>query len=1054
MHEALTRTPFVAFGMLVIGVTLPGVARAVDPVTYADVDGICGGLTPCYMTISEAVFNAADPDGFESGDAAQIFVFPGVYPETVVLNELNLGTEDGDVQLITVDEAGVPTPGTATVNPGVGTAIVRFGGAILGHVLVDGFIVQSGTGSGLDIGGHASVIVSNVVANGNGGTGIRATNFAGMIAVSNCTANDNAGTGIAVSVGFGSVQVTNAEANNNGARGISATSSDGSVTVTTVTASGNVTDGLWTSALTSVSITSATADGNGDTGIRVEADSASVQSSHANDNDYGVWMTLAGIESANVRDTIADQNAIYGIRISNTGGSAIVERCSASNGIAGVGLWLNVFGPVLVRDVTADENGSAGMEIQFSELGATLENCSADANIAGHGVRIDGSLGLVRISDTTADGNGTFGIEVPPFLESLAVVERSSTSGNISGFGMSLTVVGDVLITDTVADGNGAFGILAVAVENNVTIRRCSANGNLTAWGISTNSLLNTTIADTTANQNGTFGMRLDLESGDATIQHCNADGNLTAHGIRVFMPLGDGGAILVTDTTADGNASFGMTIEAESGGPASVQRCRMNDNLKAHGLAIRAGGSSIVADTVANGNDDAGMMIQSLFDAVTIERCTASENSMEGFDVSAGLNIIVRQVTAIGNQIGLASLGGNELTVEDSRFQRNLVYGVYADGALMGRMNGSILCNNEIAGVFLATDVLLAGEGNWWGDATGPTHPNNIGGVGDTVRDGGNGADGTVLFDPWIDTVTASVNPAAANVGDMVDVTFQFSDAAKSVFLGEGPGDPNTDPPFELTTDNGDLTASSGKAATVKEFVNQPSGVLGVIAEPSAAGPVNVMLTGPCGLDGMVLLQAIAADLSIDKSDDADPVTAGDNIVYKLIVTNIGPDAATDVSVGDTLPAGVDFVSASATQGSCSEASGVVTCNLGSLASGASVEVTVQVKTTGAGSITNTATVSANEGDPNTSNNTSSETTTVNAPAAQPEPEPEPEPQPMEPGEQMPPASQPTSNGTGSMFGFCGFGTLGMLPWMVMGLGVTRRVVRRQTQLDLENKR
>jgi uncharacterized repeat protein (TIGR01451 family) len=82
---------------------------------------------------------------------------------------------------------------------------------------------------------------------------------------------------------------------------------------------------------------------------------------------------------------------------------------------------------------------------------------------------------------------------------------------------------------------------------------------------------------------------------------------------------------------------------------------------------------------------------------------------------------------------------------------------------------------------------------------------------------------------------------------------------------------------------------------------------------------------------------------------------------------------------VTDTLPAGVTFVSASSTQGTCTNASGTVTCHVGSLAVGANATITITVITPGRpGSITNSATVTADQPDPNTANNTASVTTSV----------------------------------------------------------------------------
>jgi uncharacterized repeat protein (TIGR01451 family) len=119
-------------------------------------------------------------------------------------------------------------------------------------------------------------------------------------------------------------------------------------------------------------------------------------------------------------------------------------------------------------------------------------------------------------------------------------------------------------------------------------------------------------------------------------------------------------------------------------------------------------------------------------------------------------------------------------------------------------------------------------------------------------------------------------------------------------------------------------------------------------------------------------------ADLSLTKADSPDPVQVKKVLTYTLTVTNGGPDHATAVTVEDQLPAGVQFGSATASQGTCTQAGGVVTCSLGSLANGASATVTIKVRPTGTGTLTNTAEVVAAEPDPNPGNNSDTETTEV----------------------------------------------------------------------------
>ena len=125
------------------------------------------------------------------------------------------------------------------------------------------------------------------------------------------------------------------------------------------------------------------------------------------------------------------------------------------------------------------------------------------------------------------------------------------------------------------------------------------------------------------------------------------------------------------------------------------------------------------------------------------------------------------------------------------------------------------------------------------------------------------------------------------------------------------------------------------------------------------------------------------AADLSLTKSDSPDPVLAGELLTYSLgSRTTPGPQAATGVTVTDTLPAGVLFESATPSQGSCSESSGTVTCALGTVANAGSASVEMQVRPQEGGQITNQAGVSSDVADQAPGNNSASTETTVD-PAA-----------------------------------------------------------------------
>jgi uncharacterized repeat protein (TIGR01451 family) len=131
-------------------------------------------------------------------------------------------------------------------------------------------------------------------------------------------------------------------------------------------------------------------------------------------------------------------------------------------------------------------------------------------------------------------------------------------------------------------------------------------------------------------------------------------------------------------------------------------------------------------------------------------------------------------------------------------------------------------------------------------------------------------------------------------------------------------------------------------------------------------------------------------ANLRVTKSDSPDPVTVGSILTYTIQVTNLGPQGATGTTVTDRLPSGVDFVSASASSGSCNRNGRNVTCNIGAVPSATGgnttpATVTIRVRPRRAGTLSNTAEVDSVENDPVAANNSDTETTRVNEPSTPP---------------------------------------------------------------------
>ncbi len=115
-------------------------------------------------------------------------------------------------------------------------------------------------------------------------------------------------------------------------------------------------------------------------------------------------------------------------------------------------------------------------------------------------------------------------------------------------------------------------------------------------------------------------------------------------------------------------------------------------------------------------------------------------------------------------------------------------------------------------------------------------------------------------------------------------------------------------------------------------------------------------------------------ADLAVSKTVSNATPNVGDQIAYTVSVRDNGPDAATNVSIADLLPAGVTFVAVgtSATQGSYNPVTGLWT--VGTLANGAMATLTIQALVVSSAVQTNTAAVNhSDQFDPVLPNNTAS---------------------------------------------------------------------------------
>jgi uncharacterized repeat protein (TIGR01451 family) len=130
-------------------------------------------------------------------------------------------------------------------------------------------------------------------------------------------------------------------------------------------------------------------------------------------------------------------------------------------------------------------------------------------------------------------------------------------------------------------------------------------------------------------------------------------------------------------------------------------------------------------------------------------------------------------------------------------------------------------------------------------------------------------------------------------------------------------------------------------------------------LSNPTGATLAEIQGTGTIENDDIAV-----ADLTVTKTGPAS-VDHGEPIDYVITVTNVGPEAATNVVVTDTIPSGTTFVSATPSQGNCSGTT-TVTCTVGALENGASATINLRVTApTVNGEISNTASADSDETDP-----------------------------------------------------------------------------------------
>ncbi|WP_435017501.1 hypothetical protein TA3x_005116 [Tundrisphaera sp. TA3] len=233
---------------------------------------------------------------------------------------------------------------------------------------------------------------------------------------------------------------------------------------------------------------------------------------------------------------------------------------------------------------------------------------------------------------------------------------------------------------------------------------------------------------------------------------------------------------------------------------------------------------------------------------------------------------------------------------------------------------------------------------------------------------------------------VTKTVSSASPNVGDQItfgvtlsnlgpDVTTNVSVSdllpAGLTFISATPSRGTYNPATGLWTIG---TVGTGEALTltIVARVDRPDPVTNFAAVSSS----DLFDPVPENNSFEVVVGPQQADLAVLKTVDNRNPNVGGTVTFTVTLSNLGPSAATGVTLTDLLPAGLTLQGSTPSQGSYNPATGLWT--VGSIGNGAAATLVLVALVTTPATLTNTATVTTSDQfDPNPGNNTASETET-----------------------------------------------------------------------------
>ncbi|GAP10825.1 protein containing conserved repeat domain [Bellilinea caldifistulae] len=417
------------------------------------------------------------------------------------------------------------------------------------------------------------------------------------------------------------------------------------------------------------------------------------------------------------------------------------------------------------------------------------------------------------------------------------------------------------------------------------------------------------------------------------------------------------------------------------------IQNGRASTGVEQSGVYISGAQNVIIRDNhligTWNGEETSFVGGRGILTSGNVSGLLVDGNEIEKWVSGLYLNPTSGSITVINNEIhdnwaGAGTDGQTNVTFRNNYFSDNIEgIGASSVGASFVVEENAFLDNTTAVKWYSGAQIKA--ERNWWAHPSGPANAGNPGGSGQPVV-------GSVDFIPWLCDGTDS-QPSAIGFQPATGAATctATSEATRLVFVSY----PTvayenvpfaTQPVVRAEDDDGNL-AVNFNGVVILYLANNPAGgalqgtllvnaVNGVATfsgvSISKAGQNYRLAAIATSLDpavgGLFDVLPQNADLAVSISASPNPVETGAALTYTVGVQNLGPLAASNLTLTVNLPGGVNFVNAGGTGWTCSQSAGVVTCTRFSLAATSSApDVTITVNAPNqAGSITATASISS----------------------------------------------------------------------------------------------